>query len=298
MRIITLDSCPLCGKNTFVPVMECKDHFATGESFPVVRCEHCGFLCTQHFPAEEEMGRYYESPDYISHSNTTHGAMNTVYHWVRRWMLHSKARFLKREAHRKEGRLLDIGAGTGFFAHTMQRLGWQVQATEKSPTAREFAQNHWGLDVYPEDSLNDFEPQSFDVITLWHVLEHLQSLNDTWQRLHTLLDDKGVLVVAVPNAASFDAHYYGSQWAAYDVPRHLWHFTPSTMQCFGAKHGFILQSHRPMPFDAFYVSMLTERNSGHRFPFLRGLWVGSLAWLRSLAGKEKSSSMIYVFRKK
>ena len=117
-------------------------------------------------------------------------------------------------------------------------------------------------------------------------------------RLYRLLSPKGVLIVAVPNCSSFDAHKYGGQWAAYDVPRHLWHFTPGTMQQFGAKHGFILAERHPMPFDAFYVSMLTEKYMHHNLPFVRGLLTGTLAWFSALVRKDRSSSLIYVFRKK
>ena len=139
---------------------------------------------------------------------------------------------------------------------------------------------------------------SFDAITLWHVMEHLEHLNETWEKLFKLLKERGVLIVAVPNPSSYDAEKYKEWWAAYDVPRHLWHFTPSVMQQFGVKHGFKLAEQHPMPFDAFYVSMLTERYKGSRLSFLKGMWTGLLAWFSSLAKKERSSSMIYVFRKK
>ena len=262
------------------------------------RCSECGFLFTQDFPVEAEIGRYYATPDYISHSDTRKGVMNSVYHWVRAYMLGRKARLVMREAHRKTGHLLDIGTGTGYFPATMKRRGWTVEAVEKNEGARRFAAEHFGLDVRPEGELQGMKAESFDVITLWHVMEHLEHLNETWELLHRLLTDKGVLVVAVPNCSSYDAQKYGAYWAAYDVPRHLWHFTPDTMQRFGARHGFILAEHYPMPFDAFYVSMLTERHLHHSCPFLRGLLTGTLAWFSSLVRKERSSSMIYVFRKK
>ncbi len=140
--------------------------------------------------------------------------------------------------------------------------------------------------------------ETFDVITLWHVMEHLEALNETWELLQQLLNETGTLIVAVPNCSSYDAEHYGADWAAYDVPRHLWHFTPATMQQLASKHGFIMAARHPMPFDAFYVAMLSEKNLGRSHSFLRGLRVGAMAWLSSLARKERSSSMIYVFRKK
>ena len=154
------------------------------------------------------------------------------------------------------------------------------------------------LNVRPEAALKELVPGTFDVITLWHVMEHLEHLDETWELLRELLTEKGVLIVAVPNCSSYDAMKYGKYWAAYDVPRHLWHFTPATIQQFGSKHGFILAARHPMPFDAFYVSMLTEKHKGSAYSFVKGMWTGTAAWLSAQAKKERSSSMIYVFRKK
>jgi SAM-dependent methyltransferase len=224
--------------------------------------------------------------------------MNSVYHLVRSYMLWSKARLVEREAHRRTGRLLDIGAGTGYFADTMRLREWDVEAIEKNEYARTFAQTHFDLTIRPESALGEYAPGSFDVITLWHVMEHLQHLNETWERLHTLLTEKGTLVVAVPNCSSYDARLYGAYWAAYDVPRHLWHFTPSTIQQLGSQHGFALASYWPMPMDAFYVSMLSEQHIGRSLAFLRGIKSGLQAWLHAWDDKEQSSSMIYIFRKK
>lgn len=298
MNKLTIKACPVCGGTHLERTLTCIDHYASGEAFHLCRCRDCGFIFTQDFPVEAEIGRYYETPDYISHSDTKKGAMNSVYHRVRSYMLKRKARLVAHEAHRKTGRLLDIGTGTGYFADTMNRAGWQVEAVEKNAGARVFAKEHFGLEVKPDTALKDFESGSFDVITLWHVMEHLEVLNGTWETLNSLLTDKGVLIVAVPNCSSYDARKYGAYWAAYDVPRHLWHFTPATIQKLGSRHGFILAERHPMPFDAFYVSMLTEKNMRRSCPFLRGMVVGTLAWFHALVRKERSSSMIYVFRKK
>lgn len=205
MNKLTIKSCPVCGSTQLERALTCVDHYASGEVFHLCRCQNCGFLLTQDFPVEAEIGRYYETPDYISHSDTRKGAMNSVYHWVRSYMLKRKARLVMHEAHRREGRLLDIGTGTGYFADTMRRQGWQVEAVEKNERARKFAKEHFNLDVKPDTALSDYEPASFDVITLWHVMEHLEHLNETWERLYSLLTEKGVLIVAVPNCSSYDA---------------------------------------------------------------------------------------------
>ena len=315
MEKLIINACPVCGSTHLKRVMTCTDFYASGEQFELCSCEDCGFTFTQGVPVEAEIGKYYETPDYISHTDTRKGAMNTIYHYVRSYMLGRKARLVAREAHRKRGRLLDIGTGTGYFADTMARRGWKVEAVEKSPQAREFAKAHFNLDVKPESALKEFAPDSFDVITLWHVMEHLEHLNETWEmlrelltekgmlievweRLRELLTEKGVLIVAVPNCSSYDAKRYGEYWAAYDVPRHLWHFTPGTIQQLASRHGFIMAARHPMPFDAFYVSMLSEKHRGSSCSFLKGMYAGTLAWFNALGRKERSSSMIYVFRKK
>lgn len=279
-------------------VVTCTDFYASGERFDIVSCQDCGFTFTQDAPVEAEIGRYYETPDYISHSDTKKGVMNLVYHQVRKYMLGRKARLVVKEAHRKKGCLLDIGTGTGYFAAAMEQRGWKVEAVEKNAGARRFAKEHFGLEVKDEQALQGFAPGQFDVITLWHVMEHLERLDETWDRLRVLLSDRGVLVVAVPNCSSYDARKYGEYWAAYDVPRHLWHFTPATIQQFASKHGFVMAARHPMPFDAFYVSMLSEKYRGSAFPFVKGLCAGTMAWFGALGKKERSSSMIYVFRKK
>ena len=253
---------------------------------------------TQNAPVEAEIGKYYETPDYISHSDTQKGLMNRVYHWVRQYMLSQKARLVKQASKMPKGTILDYGTGTGYFANTMVRKGWTVKAIEKSPQARTFAKEHFGLNVDAETALPHYETATFDVVTLWHVMEHLEHLNEMWNTLHRILKERGVLIVAVPNPNSYDAKKYKEWWAAYDVPRHLWHFSPSVMQQFGAKHGFILEAEHPMPFDAFYVSMLTEKYKGSKLSFIKGLWAGTCAWFSALGKKERSSSMIYVFRKK
>ena len=297
MSILNIEKCPLCGKTDFRKVMTCVDHYATGESFDLCRCVSCGFMFTQHFPSEDEIGRYYESPDYISHSDTREGLMNNIYHIVRRHMLRKKQELISKYSNIAKGSLLDIGTGTGYFAQYMCEQGWNVTAIEKSPKARAFAQTNFGLDVFPPDVLSTLSDQTFHVITLWHVMEHLEHLNDTWDNLHRIIKDDGLLVIAVPNHLSADAQIYADMWAAYDVPRHLWHFSPSTMQQFGLKHGFDLMQTLPMPFDAFYVSMLSERYMKHSLAFLRGLLSGTRAWFRAFGNKERSSSIIYIFRK-
>lgn len=297
MNKLTILNCPLCGGTHLNKKMTCNDYYATGEQFNLCQCEDCHFIFTQNFPVEAEIGKYYETPDYISHSDTKKGLMNRVYHIVRMRMLQKKAELIAQSTQKRSGNLLDIGTGTGYFSHTMQKMGWEVSAIEKNAQARSFAKQNFNLDVKDESALNNLPGSSFDAITLWHVMEHLEQLNDTWKRLYDLLDKNGKLIIAVPNCKSYDANKYKEDWAAYDVPRHLWHFTPKTMEQFATKHHFTLINSHPMPFDAFYVSILSEKNKKHSLAIFRGMFTGAIAWLHSLINKEKSSSMIYVFRK-
>jgi len=298
MNKFTVNVCPVCEGKEFGHVRTCTDFFVSGEQYELCRCRQCGFVFTQDFPVAAEIGSYYASSEYISHSDTKKGWVNFLYHQVRKYMLVQKARLVCRESRLRQGRLLDIGTGTGYFPATMLSRGWKVEAVEKDPDAREFAWNAFSMEVREEEALQQFAPASFDVITMWHVLEHIEPLNEWLSRLFELLDEKGTLIIAVPNSASYDAEKYGAYWAAYDVPRHLWHFTPATMQALGARHGFILSARYPMPFDAFYVSMLSEKYKGSRFPLAKGIVTGISAWISTWSRKDRSSSMIYVFRKK
>ena len=298
MDRLWIGNCPICGENGFETSVTCKDYCVSSKRFDLLTCKNCGFTFTQGVPVESQMDKYYQSPGYISHTNTSRGITNKLYHCIRAIMLRRKAGMVSKESHLKSGKLLDIGAGTGFFANTMIKKGWNVEATEKSARARAFAQTRFGFTVKPEQAINDYSNNQFDVITMWHVMEHIQPLNQMWDTLYQLLQEKGLLIVACPNLLSFDARRYGEYWAAYDVPRHLWHFCPDTIRRIGAEHGFIMAKHYPMPFDAFYISILSEKYRHKVFPFARGMFWGSIAWLNTLAKKDSSSSIVYIFRKK
>ncbi len=295
--IVHTDSCPICGGKKLKQAFSAVDHLVSKETFDVWQCEECGFKFTQDVPDEQEIGRYYESPDYISHSDTEQGLMNRLYHIARNMMLTAKAGHVTRATGLRQGWLLDIGSGTGYFAHLMTEWGWTVRAIEKSAEARDFAQQHFGLKSDGEEAFNTLQDKSFDCITLWHVLEHLQHLNIMGDKFYRWLKDEGALLIAVPNQISTDAKHYGADWAAWDVPRHLWHFTPETMKRFAEKHGFKVIKTIPMPLDGFYVSMLSEQRMGHKVSFLRGFWQGLCAWVSSWGHKERSSSLIYVLKK-
>lgn len=298
MEKIHLDSCPICGCGNLKPACRAVDHFSSKEEFEVDICPECGFMMTQDAPSEEEIGQYYESPEYISHSNTGRGLVNSLYHLVRSYMLRRKLRLIERESFLRTGHLLDIGAGTGYFAHHAAKAGWKTEALEKSPAAREFAKRRFGIEMIAEEEIKTLRDNSFDVVTMWHVMEHVRDLDKLWSELRRILKEDGVLIVAVPNTGSYDFKKYGHGWAALDVPRHLWHFNASVMQKLSNTRGFKMSDCYAMPFDAFYISAMSEKNAGHNCSFIRGMWTGLMARLHTMAHKEEASSLIYVFRKK
>ena len=298
MNIITHKECPLCQSKAIGKRFTCKDHFATGEMFDIFKCKECGFVFTQNIPDEKEIARYYDSPTYISHSDTKKGIVNRLYHLVRSIMMRRKVSLMKRLTLLRNGRIVDYGAGTGSFAYEMQRKGWNVTAIEKSEQARAFAKEKHGIELQPEEAIKKIESCSVDIVTMWHVLEHIQQADALWDEVHRILDETGIAVIACPNCSSYDAGNYQENWAAYDVPRHLWHFTPSTIMKMGEKHGFILERQYPMPFDGFYISMLSEGYKGSRLKMPRGVWNGFLGFCATMDKCSASSSIIYVFRKK
>lgn len=295
---IEYSKCPCCNSTKISKRFACKDQFATGEMFDIFECVECGFVFTARFPDEKEIGKYYESQTYISHSNTNKGLINKIYHCVRSIMLRRKVRLIEKLTLLKNGKILDYGAGTGYFANAMKKSGWDVTAIEKSPHARELAKQELGMELLPETELTNMEERKFDVVTLWHVMEHIQDLDKFWNELYRIIDDTGIAVIAVPNCNSYDARKYKEHWAAYDVPRHLWHFTPSTIMRWGEKHGFILEKEFRMPFDGFYISMLSEQYKGSRMSGIKGFWNGFKGWVAQCKRRDASSSIIYVFRKR
>lgn len=297
MNRIHIDQCPICGNTEKSIALACKDHYATGENFDIYRCNSCQFMFTQDFPCEAEIGRYYDTKDYISHSNTNKGLVNKVYHRVRKHMMHKKAMLVKAHNRSSSAWILDIGCGIGYFLDEMGRHGFSVRGVEKSKDARDFAHRNFGVTCYPPEKLQEFDELSFGVITLWHSLEHLENLNETLKRINKLLVENGTVFVAVPNANSADAKHYKEMWAAFDVPRHLWHFTPSDMKKLVEKHGFGIEAMYPMPFDAFYVSMLSEKYKKNPLSFISGALVGLKCYISAWNKPEKSSSVIYVLKK-
>lgn len=294
---IHIQHCPVCGSEELVAILQCKDYFATKETFDICECKQCGFALTQDFPSEAVIGKYYDVPSYVSHSDTQKGIINILYHWARNISLKSKSKIVTQYAYKKTGMLLDIGSGTGYFLNRMRKLKWIVTGIEKSEKAVSYAKEKFDLDCQSSDYLYHIPEKGKDVITMWHVLEHMEALNNVMKHLHKILKDDGIAIIALPNRDSFDAASYGEYWAAYDTPRHLWHFAPSCFEQLAAKHGFELVATKPLHFDAFYISMLSEQNKGTFMASIVGLTKGFSFFIRGLSNTGRCSSLVYILKK-
>jgi 2-polyprenyl-3-methyl-5-hydroxy-6-metoxy-1,4-benzoquinol methylase len=290
-----LKNCPVCGSQTFDPFISGKDYFLTSESFEIVTCRECGFRFTNPRPKAEELGKYYESSEYISHSDSRKGLFASVYQMVRKYTLHRKLSMISK--FQPKGEILDIGCATGQFLHYMEEHGWKATGIEPDEKTRSRAIAEYGLDVFPEKQLDAFSESSFDVITLWHVLEHVSDLGDRMQQLKNLVKPKGTIIIAVPNCDSYDAKKYGEFWAGYDLPRHLYHFAKSDVKLLLEKHGFTIVNILPMKFDAFYVSLLSEKYKSGKMRWMPALWNGFWSNLKAVQ-KNGYSSLIYVIKLK
>lgn len=298
MTVVNYKNCPLCGGPDIKKHMEVKDYFLSEENFSLFKCSQCEFVFTQAHPGKEDISPYYKSEEYVSHSNTRQGMVNKLYHLARRYMLGRKRKLIQRLTHKKTGTILDIGSGTGFFLDHMKEHGWDVTGIEPSEEGRKFCRNEFALEIKDEKSLFVLPEDSFDVITLWHVLEHVQDMDDYMIKVRSILKKDGILLIALPNFNSLDAAIYKGKWAAYDVPRHLWHFSPFSFKKFAAKYQFQLLKMKSMPLDAGYVSLLSEKYRNNPLGFLTGGIIGVLSLVLGLITVKKSSSIIYVLRKR
>jgi SAM-dependent methyltransferase len=289
------EACPVCKGQSITFEFECTDHLVSHRQFPVNKCNECGFMYTGNAPGPEVIGSYYESPDYISHTGGERSITDILYGIARRIMLGTKVRIVRRFANINSGSILDIGAGTGHFVRKMSSSGWNAKGVEVSDTARKYALEVNGVKLYESLSDEMFHESEFDVVSLWHVLEHIHDLEGTLSRVGNLLKPGGVLLLALPNNRSADAQFYRENWAAYDVPRHLWHFNSKSINILVSKYGFSEVAVRRMPFDSFYISILSEKSKNSRFPVITGIFWGTLFWIQSRLVKERCSSLLFIF---
>ena len=295
--MVTYTSCPVCKSIQIQPQLSAKDYTVSGEIFSIVACNNCTHLFTQNVAEQNEIGKYYASENYISHSNTQVGFVNKLYHSIRKKTLQSKKKLIEGETQKSTGNILDIGCGTGAFLYTMKTGGWEITGLEPDETARAKAKTLYGIEPQPSNNIFNLPDNNYDAITMWHVLEHVHQLNEYVEQLKNMLTDNGKIFIAVPNYTSYDAQHYGQFWAAYDVPRHLYHFSPDSMKRLLEQHGLTIKKIKPMWFDSFYVSMLSEQHKNGKGNLIKAFLVGLVSNIKTLFNSKKCSSLIYIIKK-
>jgi 2-polyprenyl-3-methyl-5-hydroxy-6-metoxy-1,4-benzoquinol methylase len=267
------------------------DYSVSNETFELYYDQDLDMLITSPQPSPENLGRYYESSDYISHTDSKRSLFEKAYHFVKGIALKNKLNLINNCSFTK-GNLLDIGAGTGDFLLTAKQNGWSTIGVEPSEKAKGIA---IGKGIQFTDSTEELESNSFDVITMWHVLEHVPNLENQIRELKRLVKPNGTIIIAVPNFKSYDANYYGKFWAAFDVPIHFWHFSKTAIKLLFDKEDIKLEKVLPMKFDSFYVSLLSEKYKNGKMNFVKAIWIGLVSNWKAIRSLEYSSH-IYVLK--
>ena len=296
-QLIHYTNCPVCGSGDIKNVLLAKDYTCSNENFVIAECTACTLRFTQDVPEAASIGQYYKSENYISHTNTSRGLINRLYQSVRKRTVKNKRRLIEKQTGINKGCVLDVGSGTGAFVNEMKRSGWQVTGLEPDADARSVCKQVYDIELTSIDHLFELAPSSFDAITMWHVLEHVHDLHGYLAQLKSLLKQNGKLFIAVPNYTSMDAVIYKEHWAAYDVPRHLYHFSPASMLLLMEKYGLKVLAYKAMWYDSFYVSMLSSKYKNGASNLLASFFNGLRSNSRAMQDVKKCSSVIYIIGK-
>lgn len=289
---IVITSCPVCSGTNFKTYLKTRDYFFTKEEFTLSQCSNCDFVFTNPIPAN--IAKYYDTPDYLSHNTGDNGIMGKVYSYLRNININRKFKLVSKYC--TKGNILDIGCGTGELLNYFNGKNWTVTGVEPNSAAREFAITNNNIDVFEEDKLNEIDPETYDTISMWHVLEHVPDLNSRLNQISKLIKKDGTIFIALPNLASPDSKKYKEYWSALDVPRHLYHFTQNTFEKLIKNHNLTLVHAEPMKFDSYYVSMLSEKYLKNSLNIPAAIISGAVSNIK--ARKQNSySSMIFVVKK-
>ena len=272
------------------PFLQCKDYTVSEELYDVKINRTYDMLVT--FPVPKNLEEYYKSDNYISHTDSKKSFFDKIYQFVKNVTLQKKLDLINSFGS-ENNTILDVGAGTGDFLKTCLQKKWNVFGIEPNQQAREVAKEK-GIVLH--NDLGAYSNKKFDIITLWHVLEHVENLSEFISQLDNLLSENGKLIVAVPNYKSDDANYYKEFWAAFDVPRHLWHFSQQSISKIFTAKNFVVEKTLPMKFDSFYVSILSEKYKTGKMKFLNGFWRGFVSNWKARSTSEYSS-LIYIIKK-
>ena len=284
------NNCPFCDHTESKHFISAIDHNVSYDSFNITACNDCGLKFTNPRIKEETIGDYYNSEDYISHSNTNKGLINKVYHLVRKHQIKQKEKLISKICENKI--LLDFGCGTGDFINYCKNKKWSVSGLEPDEKARKYAENNFQLTIYP--SLKSIKNNTVDIVTMWHSLEHVYNLKEDLRSISQLINKNGHLIIAVPNSDSYDAKYYKKYWAAYDLPIHLYHFNKKNIYDIAKTFGFTVIKIKPLIFDSFYISILSEKKKNGSV--LKGVFMGLFSNIKALKSTNHSS-LIYILRK-
>lgn len=272
--------------------IEAVDHNVSGLHFSISQCDNCGYKFTNPRPVEETIGNYYKSDGYVSHNSTKKGIINKIYHIVRNYQFTRKHKQIVKLQISSGKNLLDIGCGTGDFINYMCQRGWSVDGVETDKQARLLAINNSGVSIF--ESLYSKNLKKYDVITLWHVLEHVYEIKGFVNQLKKLLKKDGLIVVGVPNSASYDANFYGGNWYAYDLPIHSSHFVKGDIKNIANLYGLKLKYIKPLIFDAYYISMLSSKKS--KKSIVGGIFRGFISNIKAKKNGQYSSLTYYLFK--
>lgn len=272
--------------------MKITDYFLTQEIFTISETSTKGVFRTQDLP--ENLDRYYESSEYISHNQDSGSLKEKLYKFLQVFNLKYKKNILKSEL-KKDSKLLDYGCGAGEFLKFIEN-DFSTFGFEPSKTARDYAQQKLNKTQIISE-INQIEDDSLDAITLWHVFEHIDNQEEILKIFYNKLKTSGLIIIAVPNPSSFDGKKYKEYWAAYDVPRHIYHFTKRGMENLMNNSSWKIKKIKPLLLDSFYISMLSEKYKKSSLYWLKGLLYGAISNFKALKTDEYSS-LIYIIEKK
>ncbi|MGI8893264.1 MAG: methyltransferase domain-containing protein [Bacteroidia bacterium] len=291
-----LTNCPVCKSADLTSYIQAKDFTVTGEEFNITQCGLCSLRFTNPRPTEQEISKYYQSENYISHTDSNSGFINNIYQKVKVITLNQKLKLINKFVPAPNKKLLDYGCGTGDFMVYAQSGGMDVHGVEPTEEARQKAiGKNLGISSY--EDFFQFQKNSFDVITLWHVLEHVHELDKVFTNLCMILKQGGYLFIALPNSNATDASIYDEFWAAFDVPRHLYHFSPLSFDYFIKLYPVKLIEKKSMPFDPFYIALLSEKYKTGKSNFITAFYNGLAGFISGNKAVDKSSSIIYILQR-
>lgn len=287
-----LTECPVCKKTDMKHYITCQDHMKSKQSFTLTRCNNCTLIATNPRPELKDLDNYYDFEDYISHSQTKKGLINKCYHIIKAINTNRKVKLLGKQ----KGSVLEIGSGTGYLLNKCRKKGWETVGVEHNMKARENANRFNDIELI--SSIDEVKENSFERIMMWHVLEHIADINEVFKSIKKMLKKEGKLIIAIPNPRANEIKKYKENWAAFDVPRHLYHFEKQCIETIAERHDFEILKTKPMWFDALYISMLSEKIKSGKNNYIKGITTGLWSNIKAFTVNGEYSSLIYILTHK